>query len=156
MKIHQFKNIVGSLNSINFQLENGKIIPKHFHITEIGCISKKFIDCGGTVREEKIINLQLWNASDFNHRLKPNKLIEIIELAEKTLSIEDLPIEIEYQNETIGKYDVLFNGESFVLAAKTTNCLAEDKCGIVEEKSKVSLSELENNSSCCSPESGCC
>ena len=156
MKIHQFKNIVGSLNSINFQLENGQIIPKHFHITEIGCISKKFIDCGGTVREEKIINLQLWNANDFNHRLKPNKLIEIIELAEKTLSIEDIPIEIEYQNETIGKYDVLFNGESFVLAPKTTNCLAADKCGIVEEKSKVSLSELENNSSCCSPESGCC
>ena len=156
MKLSQIKTILNSISTLNFQLENGTVIPKHFHITEIGEISKRFIDCGGIVRNEKVANLQLWNANDFNHRLEPNKLIEIIELAEKTLSIKDLPIEIEYQNETIGKYDILFNGENFVLAAKTTNCLAEDKCGIVEEKPNLSFSEKENNSSCCSPESGCC
>ena len=125
-------------------------------VQEIGIISKKFIDCGGKIREEKVVNLQLWHANDFNHRLKPSKLIEIIELAEKALLAEDLIIEIEYQNETIGKYDLVFNGYNFVLMSKTTNCLAEDMCGIIEEKPKLSLSEIDNKNSSCSPGSGCC
>ena len=156
MQLSHLKNITNSLTELNFQSENGELIPKHFHITEIGIISKKFIDCGGIVREEKVISLQLWHANDFNHRLKPSKLIEIIELAEKALLAEDLIIEIEYQNETIGKYDLVFNGYNFVLMSKTTNCLAEDMCGIIEEKPKLSLSEIDNKNSSCSPGSGCC
>ncbi len=156
MQLSHLKNITSSLTELNFQLENGELIPKHFHITEIGIISKKFIDCGGKIREEKVVNLQLWHADDFSHRLKPSKLIEIIELAEKTLLSEDLTIEIEYQNETIGKYDLVFNGYNFVLMSKTTNCLAKDMCGIVEEKPKLSLSEIDNKNSSCSPGSGCC
>jgi len=156
MQLSHLKNITNSLTELNFQSENGELIPKHFHITEIGIISKKFIDCGGKIREEKVVNLQLWHANDFNHRLKPSKLIEIIELAEKALLAEDLIIEIEYQNETIGKYDLVFNGYNFVLMSKTTNCLAEDMCGIIEEKPKLSLSEIDNKNSSCSPGSGCC
>jgi hypothetical protein len=156
MQLSHLKNITNSLTELNFQLENGELIPKHFHITEIGIISKKFIDCGGKIREEKVVNFQLWHANDFSHRLKPSKLIEIIELAEKLLLAEDLTIEIEYQNETIGKYDLVFNGNNFVLMSKTTNCLAKDMCGIVEEKPKLSLSEIDNKNSSCSPGSGCC
>ena len=156
MNISKFKNILLNLKEISFQLENGEIIPQHFHITEIGINSKEYIDCGGTIRFEKVINFQLWHANDFDHKLETKKVLEIISLAEKALFIEDLDIEVEYQSSTIGKYNLGFNGISFVLESKTTACLAEDKCGIPDEKINVSLSDLQNNSSHCSPESGCC
>ena len=156
MKLSEFKNIISSTEKISFQLENKETIPEHFHITEIGVIDKKFIDCGGKFRTEKVINFQLWHAYDFNHRLSTQKVIDIISIAEKELLIEDLDIEVEYQKSTIGKYDLGFNGQRFILETKTTACLAEDNCGIPQEKLKVSLSNLGNNVSSCSPNSGCC
>lgn len=156
MKLSEFKNIISSIETISFELEDKEIVPEHFHITEIGIVSKIFIDCGGKLRNEKIINFQLWHANDFDHRLSKEKVNDIISIAEKELPIEDLEIEVEYQKSTIGKYNLGFNGHRFILKTKTTACLAEDNCGIPAEKLKISLSNLENNSSSCSPESGCC
>ncbi|PWN68989.1 hypothetical protein C1631_013030 [Chryseobacterium phosphatilyticum] len=157
MKLSEIKEILAALNNVEFQLENGTFVPEHFHVTEVGTVTKHFIDCGGTVRNEKVVNFQLWNANDFEHRLKPIKLLNIIKLSEEKLGIEDGEIEVEYQNLTIGKYDLDFNGKAFVLKNKTTACLAQDACGIPEEKQKISLSELSTNqSSCCIPNSGCC
>jgi len=154
MKLSDVKQILPTLENVEFQLENGTFVPEHFHVTEVGMITKKFIDCGGVIRTEKVVNFQLWNADDFEHRLKPNKLLNIIKLSEEKLGIEDFEIEVEYQSDTIGKYGLEFNGKTFVLVSKTTACLAQDACGIPAEKQKVSLSELNN--SCCSPNSGCC
>lgn len=155
MKLSQVKQILPSLENVEFQLEDGSFVPEHFHVTEVGIITKNFIDCGGVVRNEKVINFQLWNANDLEHRLKPSKLLHIINLSEETLGIEDSEIEVEYQNTTIGKYDLDFNGKTFVLKNKKTSCLASDACGIPAEKPKIKLSDL-NNSSCCTPNSGCC
>jgi len=103
------------------------------------------------------VNFQLWDADDFEHRLKPGKLLNIIKLSEEKLGIEDSEIEVEYQAETIGKYDLEFNGKHFVLVNKTTACLAQDACGIPLEKQKKNLSELTSNSgNSCEPGSGCC
>jgi hypothetical protein len=77
-------------------------------------------------------------------------------LLKKKLFLADFEIEIEYQESTIGKYDLKHNGNSFILKTKTTACLDEDNCGIPKEKLKVSLSEIQDNSSSCSPGSGCC
>ena len=154
MKLVEFKNILKNLPKIIFQLENGLSIPQHFHITEVGVITKDFIDCGGTVRNEKVINFQLWYSSDTNHILSPSKIIEILELSEKKFSMENLDIEVEYQNDTIGKYAVSFNGNNFVLVNKMTDCLSKDKCGIEVSKPKVSLSQLQDEN--CTPGSGCC
>lgn len=156
MKLSEFKNTISKISKISFQLENGDLIPPHFHITEIGFINKRFIDCGGTIRNEKLINFQLWHAEDFQHVLKPNKVIEIITIAENSIFSEDLEIEVEYQNSTIGKYGLDFNGNSFLLKSKTTNCLAEDQCGIEISKPKVSISDVNKLDSNCSPGSGCC
>lgn len=157
MKLSEIKTKLTELNSVDFELQNGTKVPEHFHVTEVGVVHKHFIDCGGTVRNEKIANFQLWNANDTDHRLKPQKLLNIIELSEKTLGIEDLEVEVEYQMETIGRYALEFNGKSFVLMPKFTDCLASDSCGIPQEKKKVRLSEIVvNNNSCCSPESNCC
>lgn len=157
MKLSEIKKHLVTLESVTFLLPNGTIVPKHFHVTEVGQITKDFIDCGGKIRHEKVVNFQLWEANDFDHRLAPQKLINIIALSEKALGIEDLEIEVEYQNETISKYDLDFNGNEFVLIAKHTNCLAMDKCGIPADKLKVNLSDLKNeNQSCCTPGGKCC
>ena len=156
MKLSQIKNILASVETVNFKLPNGSFVPEHFHVTEVGLITKNFIDCGGTVRNETVVNFQLWNANDFEHRLKPQKLINIIELSEKVLGIQDYEIEVEYQDTTIGKFDLDFNGTDFVLVNKQTACLAQDQCGIPQEKPKVRLSDMNNETSCCAPNSGCC
>jgi hypothetical protein len=137
-------------------LADGTAVPEHFHVTEVGVITKNFIDCGGTVRKETVVNFQLWNADDFEHRLKPQKLAHIIALSEKVLGIEEAEIEVEYQTQTIGKYDLDFNGKEFVLLNKQTACLAQDQCGLPSEKPKLRLSEMNNESNCCSPGGGCC
>lgn len=155
MTLLEFKSKLNELNTITFQLPDGNLVPRHFHVTEVGKVSKHFIDCGGVIRQEKVANFQLWEANDYDHRLHPEKLINIIELSESKLNIGDLPIEVEYQGTTIGKYRLDFDGSNFLLTSKQTDCLAKDKCGIPQEKLKVNLSQLQSQS-CCDPSSGCC
>ncbi|WP_396177635.1 DUF6428 family protein [Flavobacterium sp.] len=156
MKLSQIKSILATVETVNFQLPSGSFVPEHFHVTEVGLITKNFIDCGGTVRNETVVNFQLWNANDVDHRLKPQKLINIIELSEKKLGIKDYEIEVEYQDTTIGKYDLDFNGTDFILLNKQTACLAQDQCGIPQEKPKMRLSEMNKEVKSCNPNSGCC
>jgi hypothetical protein len=157
MKLSEIKKHLLSAAAVNFVLENGTPVPDHFHVTEVGVITKHFIDCGGTVRNERVANFQLWNANDTSHRLKPKKLLDIIALSEQALGMEDLEIEVEYQTDTIGKYGLSMVNGNFVLTVKQTDCLAKDKCGAPVEKQKIKLSELQNTSSaCCVPETGCC
>ena len=156
MKLSEVKQILGSVETVSFQLEDGSFVPEHFHVTEVGVITKHFIDCGGTVRNEKVANFQLWDANDFEHRLKPQKLQSIIGLSEKVLGMEDLDIEVEYQSKTIGKYDLGFDGTHFILQSKQTACLAQDQCGVPPQKAKLSLSEIGTAAASCAPGSGCC
>ncbi|MCR9227496.1 MAG: DUF6428 family protein [Flavobacteriaceae bacterium] len=154
MKLEKVKSALSQLDTIAFQLPNGELVPNHFHVTEVGKVTKHFIDCGGTVRNEEVVNFQLWNANDYDHRLHPEKLVHIIELSQKTLDIGDLEVEVEYQGETIEKFALDFDGKNFLLTPKETDCLAKDKCGVPAEKPKVKLSQLQNSG--CVPGSGCC
>ncbi|MBG7612495.1 hypothetical protein IU405_09585 [Polaribacter sp. BAL334] len=155
MKLSQVKAILKDVKTISFQLPDNSLVPSHFHVTEVGEITKRFIDCGGTVRKETVVNFQLWNANDYDHRLHPEKLLKIIELSEKTLAIDNNEIEVEYQGTTIQKFGLDFDGNQFLLTTKQTDCLAKDACGIPAEKPKVRISEMSAQS-CCSPKSGCC
>lgn len=156
MKLSEIKAHLAKAESVNFQLENGTPVPEHFHVTEVGVVTKDFIDCGGTVRHENVANFQLWDANDFEHRLKAGKLLNIISLSEKVLGMEDLEIEVEYQAQTIGKYDLGYDGKNFLLIAKTTACLAPELCGVPEVKQKVQLQNLAASGSTCTPGGGCC
>ena len=89
MKLSEVKEVLKQLQTIAFQLPDQSLVPNHFHITEVGEITKRFIDCGGTVRKETVVNFQLWNANDYDHRLHPEKLLKIIELSEKNLAIDN-------------------------------------------------------------------
>ncbi|MEN9331052.1 MAG: hypothetical protein RLZZ94_142 [Bacteroidota bacterium] len=154
MKISEFLYALSGLQSLVITNENGQPIPAHFHVTEVGQTRKNYIDCGGTMREDKCISMQLWVAEDVDHRLSPQKLATIILQSANLWNQEDLPIEMEYQENTIGRYNVAFSNGTFQLISKQTACLAPDQCGIPQEKTKVKLSEL--NTTTCKPGSGCC
>lgn len=155
MKLSEVKKQLSTAQDVSFELENGTLVPDHFHVTEVGIVSKHFIDCGGVVRTEQKANFQLWDANDFEHRLKPQKLLNIIALSEKVLGMEDLEVEVEYQAATIGKYHLDFNGTNFVLVSTQTACLASDSCGIPQEKLKVNLANIAGENKC-KPGGNCC
>jgi|SRR5665213_1143682 len=157
MKLSEIKKHLATAETVNFKLPSGAYVPENFHVTEVGLVTRHFIDCGGTVRLEKVVNFQLFTANDFDHRLKPQKLSNIIALSETKLDIGDLEIEVEYQSDTIGKYGLHFNGKDFVLVPKQTACLASDACGIPQVKQKVQLGELQSaTQNSCTPGGGCC
>ena len=112
------------------------------------------IDCGGVERTEQTINFQLFEAEDFDHRLSAEKLLSIIQLSENKIGLPNAEIEVEYQEGTIAKYGLDFNGANFLLTEKRTACLAEDQCGI--PKKKIALKTIDSENSSCTPGSGCC
>jgi hypothetical protein len=158
MKLSEVKKSLEGIESLSFQLPDDSFVPQNFHITEVGVISKNFIDCGGTIRTEHKVNFQLWeDEKDIDHRLKPGKLLDIIQLSERVLGMEDAEIEVEYQEYTIGKYGLEFNGKSFQLTNTATDCLAKDKCGIPAEKPKLAFASVGGEDvNACVPGGGCC
>jgi hypothetical protein len=129
MKLQEFKHALSQVTDLVFKLENGVEVPLHFHITEIGLVSKKFIDCGGKLYEEQKINFQFWQSVDVWHRLQASKLLDIIALSEKTLALPDVDIDMEYETETVGRYGLVFQAQekTFILTAIHAACLAQDK-----------------------------
>ena len=155
MLLSEFKSILIELEEVKFRLTNGTDVPPHFHLTEVGQIQKRFIDCGGTIRSDDKISFQLYTADDIDHRLNPSKTLSIIKRSEEVLNLSNKMIEVEYQSNTIGKYGLEFDGKSFLLTSLETDCLAKEKCGIPNVKQKVSMSSLGKVNDC-KPGSGCC
>jgi hypothetical protein len=151
MKLSEVKHALAGLPAVNFKLPDGSHVSQHFHVTEVGLVTKHFIDCGGVERKETVVNFQLWEAGDYDHRLAPQKFLHILNISKKVLGdAEELNIEVEYQRDTIGKFDLAFDGKDFILTPKQTACLAQDACGIPAEKMPTKAS------SGCSPKGGCC
>lgn len=155
MKLSEIKNHLATAEVVNFKLQDGTYVPEHFHVTEVGVVTKNFIDCGGKVRLETTANFQLWNADDYEHRLKPKKLLNIIALSERVLGMEDSEIEVEYQQGTVGKYGLDFDGKDFILIVKQTACLATDACGVSEPKSAFTIINNAEGATC-TPGGNCC
>lgn len=155
MKVKELVEVLKTQASIGFVLPDGKSVPAHFHITEMGLVLKNYVDCGGKMRNERSATFQLWVAGDTDHRLTAQKFLGIIAIADGLYGIQDLEVQVEYQQETIGVFDLNYNGEKFILQSKQTACLAEDACGIPAMKQKLELSDLSSKS-CCTPGGGCC
>jgi hypothetical protein len=49
MRISEIKEQLTNLENVTFMLPNGSFVPEHFHVTEVGLVTKNFIDCGGKV-----------------------------------------------------------------------------------------------------------
>lgn len=116
-------------------LPDGRFVPAHFHVTEVGRVQKDFIDCGGTRRSTTSCVLQVWVADDTDHRLAAGKLAGIMEVAAPLLGSEELPVEVEYESGVVSQYPIgraeaTPSGLLFELGTKHTACLAPQKCGI--------------------------
>ncbi len=157
MKLLEFKSLLSKMRGITFRMPNGETIPAHFHITEAGVVTKRFIDCGGTRRTESKIVFQIWVAGDIEHRIMADKLLGIIDLSEDIHGNEDLEVNFEYQSETVCIYGIKHSLGQFVFENTQTDCLAKDKCGLPEYKTKKVLADLTPNAgACCTPGGGCC
>ena len=155
MKVKELVEVLKTQASIGFVLPNGNSVPAHFHITEMGLVLKNYVDCGGKMRSERSATFQLWVAGDTDHRLTAQKFLGIIAIADGLYGIQDLEVQVEYQQETIGVFDLNYNGEKFTLQSKQTACLAEDACGIPEQKKKIEIKNL-GAVNACTPGGGCC
>ncbi len=120
-----------------FIMPDGDTIPAHFHITEVGHVAKRFIDCGGKLHDQTdTCLLQTWvDDDDADHRLKAGRFAKILQLGDQVLPHDDMPVEVEYDCCVVAQYPIAsaqFTGE-FVdlhLGEKHTDCLAKEKCGI--------------------------
>ena len=145
--------VAAGSSQLQITLPAGEHLAAHFHITEVGKVTKDFVDCGGIRRSQQTCVLQTLVADDTDHRLTSDKLNKIVSLADQ-LDIEiDAPVEFEIQGNTVQIFALdrcQHEGDqlTMVLAAKQTACLAPDKCGIGD-----TAPAAEN--SCCG-NSGCC
>jgi hypothetical protein len=120
---------------LHLMLPSGEFVPAHFHVTEVGRVRKDFIDCGGTTRSSTACVVQVWVATDADHRLTAGKLAGILQLAAPLLNGEDPPVEVEYEAGVVSQYPVAGAeatpaGVLFHLGTKHTDCLAPDRCGV--------------------------
>ncbi len=141
-------------------------IPRHYHVTEVGHVAKKFVDCGGKFRVSESCVLQTWIASnkDDGHRLTTGKLAFILGLADSLLPSSDLPVEIEYEDGVISQFpvqEITVEGTELTvhLGFKHTDCLARERCGVNGGDDSASGAKVE--AGCCAgtaaPEGkGCC
>ena len=138
MKLSQFTDLLQSHPEKPFHLvlPGENIVPASFHITEVGHVTKRFIDCGGKLHTAQSCQLQAWVWTDTQHRLMAGKMAGVLNLARAKGVLpdgEDLDVEIEYEDTAISQYTV----ESFTvsdsavvlrLVGKHTDCLAKESC----------------------------
>lgn len=135
MKLAELKSHLAAHPDLNlrFQLPDGSRVAAHAHVTEVARIDKRFVDCGGTLRNDSFCRLQTWVADDVEHRLKAAKLLGILGKAASFLASDDLDVDIEHENGVISQYPITSVQETggelvFHLALRHTACLAEDRC----------------------------
>lgn len=136
MKLREFKSVLAGHPDANlcFMLPNGESVPAHAHVTEVAQITKRFIDCGGTLRDDVLCRLQTWVADDVDHRLTAGKLLGILnKAAGSVLTTEDLEVDVEHEVRFISQFPITGlepeNGRLLVkLGERHTACLAMDKC----------------------------
>lgn len=151
MKLREFKALLDANRGKTFglQLPGEKAVPQAFHITEVGFVSKTFIDCGGAVHVIRTCQLQAWIGPDVDHRIEAGKMADILDKARSIVPDDELDLEIEYEDAVISQYPVdaaLVSDDAvtLLLTAKHTDCLAPELC------------LLPSGESCCAPGSGCC
>jgi hypothetical protein len=154
MKIQSFLQTLAAMSELRWALPDGILVPAHAHVTEVALMTRRFVDCGGTHRLDRRIQLQLWVAGDVDHRLEPSKLLRIIRDTEAWMEWDNHELEVEYQGKTIERYGVEIMEGVLALQPLQTNCLAQDRCGVpITEESSSTLSPVVSR---CKPGSGCC
>ena len=153
MKTSEFRRHLkaASHHELRFILPDGATVAAHAHITEVGHTSRRFIDCGGILRNISSCTLQTWVAEDFDHRLLPGSLDSVLGKADVVLQIDELDIEVEYEHGLLSQFPIIRaeareGALNFYLGTKHTDCLAKEICMPAQEEEEA----------CCSTASRCC
>lgn len=154
MKLHQLKSLLSAHpgKMFQFQLPGEVPAPVSFHITEVGLVTKTFIDCGGKTHSVSTCQLQAWVGPDVDHRIETAKLAGILEKSAAIVPNDFLEVEIEYEAPILSQFPVLdarITGDAvvLVLGTKHTDCLAKELC--------IVPSPGANGDACCAS-TGCC
>jgi len=134
MKLRELQSALEAHSELQprFHLPDGDLIPAHAHITEVGYVTKRFIDCGGVTGEDESVVLQAWVGEDTDHRLTSGRFAKILQLGARVLPSDDLPVAVEYDCCVVAEYpieDVEPSGEylDILLGSKRTQCLARER-----------------------------
>lgn len=135
MNLTELKRLLDQHSGLNlrFILPDATPVPAHAHVTEVARIDKRFIDCGGTLRNDSQCRLQVWVADDVQHRLTAGKLLGILRKAAPLLQSDELEADVEYEAGWISQFPIVsgvVDGHELILrlGERHTACLAEDKC----------------------------
>ena len=165
MNLTTFQNLVAEHadHGLVFRFASDETLPLHFHITEVGKVTKDFVDCGGTRRTFATCRLQTLVANDVDHRLKTDKLNGILAKTIEVLSLEeDLAVDVEIQRDTIAVYEIASceiadNTLTFTLQPTKTACLAPDVCKLDATPNTLQILPINGGSGICDDTStGCC
>lgn len=152
MKLFDLRAILGKHPDTfpRFVLPNGDSIPPHAHVTEVGHVAKKFIDCGGVTGNSETVLLQTHIGTDTEHRLKSDRFNKILELGERVIPHEQLEVEVEYDCCVVAQYPVLEVNVAgphlnLILGKRRTQCLAQER-----------RKTTEPADACCGTATACC
>lgn len=145
MKLSELKSVLRQHPDAlpHFILPDGDQIPAHFHVTEVGHVAKRFIDCGGVLHDTtETCLLQTHVGDDVDHRLSAGRFAKILDLGAKILPSDDLNVEVEYDCCVVSQYPIAsaeFTGSQieFQLGEKATACLAKELCGNKDDQVAV-------------------
>jgi hypothetical protein len=115
-----------------FVLPDGDHIPAHAHVTEVGHVVKRFIDCGGVLGSNETVLLQTHVGADVDHRLKSDRFAKILRLGERVLPHDEIEVDVEYDCCVVAQYpvtEVKPAGEyvDVILGQRRTQCLAQER-----------------------------
>ena len=115
-----------------FVLPNGDYVPPHAHVTEVGHVVRKFIDCGGLTGEEEKVVLQTHVGNDTDHRLRSERFAKILQFGNRVIPSADLDVEVEYDCCVVAQYPIAEatpDGEhlNLILQRGRTLCRARER-----------------------------
>ena len=151
MTFHDLENALQANPELfpRFVLPDGDYIPAHAHLTEVGHLVRNFIDCVGlTGKEEKVV-LQTHVGNDTDHRLRSDRLAEILGLGNCVIPNADLNVDVEYDCCVVAQYPIAKAtpvGEhlNLILQRGRTQCRARER------------RESETAADCCTTSAACC
>jgi Family of unknown function (DUF6428) len=112
-------------------------------------VVRNFVDCGGlTGRQEKVV-LQTHVGDDTEHRLRSDRLDQILQLGRRILPHADLDVDVEYDCCVVAQYPItraISHGDhiDLILERGRTQCRARER------------RQNTTGESCCAKATDCC
>lgn len=159
IKYQNFTNsfINNSDHLIEFYLPDGTQIPKNFHITDVGSVFRHFIDCGGKIRNESYIQIQLWLGKDIEHRLNGQTVSTILKHSSVVLGklsdLQNAEVIMEYKEKLTSQYPI----KKIEVSNKSIKCYLEEiqtQC-LAALRHEDEKRNIEVSDNCCNSKCGC-